>query len=137
MNYVKTEGKCVFLCVCLSPCVHVSMCVSVCVCMRVCLFMCHPPTTVSSALSGAGPTLARPRPGPGGGQLGPGAPHGAHVAVFPAVTMATLPLHLRHHLVRRLVPGPHEGTVARDTQTGSHMRIQWPTESTALLLLIG
>ena len=58
-------------------------------------------------------------------------------AVVPRVTVATLPLHLRHHLVRRLVPGPHEGTVARDTQTGSHMRIQWPTESTALLLLIG
>ena len=90
------------------------------------LFVCHPPTTVSSALPRAGPTLALsgPGPGPGGGHLGAGATQGAHVAVLPTVTVATLPLHLRHHLVGRLVPGPHEGTVAGERhRDGSHVRI--------------
>ncbi|TNN33118.1 hypothetical protein EYF80_056717 [Liparis tanakae] len=81
-----------------------------------CLSAACLPAACLSAAAGVEAGL-RDAGSPGAG-VGVAGPLGPVVAILPGVTVATLPLHLRHHLVGHLVPRPPVGPVAGGREGG-------------------
>lgn len=88
------------------------------------LSRCRACVQVSPSIMSRGHPTSLSRLMSGGGDLGR-----TIVTVVSTVSMATTPLHVRHHFVCHLVARPHVSAIAAETQTASISRRLLPTEN--------